>query len=348
MIVTTPNGLPTRSTEAGTGMSSHRNIARKVMLGMSHIYILVLLVVLSAILVPGFLSILNVLNLLRDFSFLGIVSVGMTFVILSGGVVDLSVGSVVGLSTVIMALSQHWGIYTGFTNELSHVYPTPFIILTVLVVGGGLGFVNGLIISKLHVSGFVTTLGMMAFARGLAFLVSGGGTIFGVDAITHFLGRGMISELPFVALLWIIIVLIGVFVLTQTPFGRKLYAVGENREAAFLSGISPGNFTIAAYAISGALAAVAGICMTGRLDNGEPSLGQSWELYAIAAVVIGGTSFDGGRGGLGRTVVGVIIIELIQNVLGVLGVLPSPQEMIMGLVLIAAVVLQRTTQSALG
>jgi len=123
--------------------------------------------------------------------------------------------------------------------------------------------------------------------------------------------------------------------------------VGENREAAYLAGINPGNYTIAAYVISGALAAVAGVCMTGRLDNGEPSLGQSWELYAIAAVVIGGTSFDGGRGGLGRTVVGVIIIELIQNVLGVLGVLPSPQEMIMGLVLIAAVVLQRTTQSAL-
>jgi len=101
----------------------------------------------------------------------------------------------------------------------------------------------------------------------------------------------------------------------------------------------------AAYTISGALAAVAGICMTGRLANGDPKMGTSWELYAIAAVVIGGTSFDGGRGSVGRTVIGVIIIELIQNVLGVLGVLPSPQEMVMGLVLIGAVVLQRTSQS---
>jgi ribose/xylose/arabinose/galactoside ABC-type transport system permease subunit len=325
-----------------------RTLARRISLGMSHVYILVLLVVLSSLLVPGFLSILNILNLLRDFSFLGIVAVGMTFVILSGGIVDLSIGSIVGLSTVIMALSQHWGIYKGFMTTLSHVFPTPFIIMTVLLVGGGLGFVNGIVIAKLRVSGFVTTLGMMAFARGLAFAVSGGVTIFGVDAITHFLGRGMIGPLPLVALIWVVIVLAGLFVLRQTPFGWRLYAVGENRETAFLSGINPGNYTIAAYTISGALAAVAGICMTGRLDNGEPSLGQSWELYAIAAVVIGGTSFDGGRGGLGRTVIGVIIIELIQNVLGVLGVLPSPQMMIMGLVLIAAVVLQRTTQAALG
>ena len=333
--------------EAGLRWEGGARWGKRILLGMNHIYILILLVVASSILVPGFISMQNVLNLLRDFSFLGIVSVGMTFVILSGGVVDLSVGSVVGLSTVIMALSQHWGIYTGFTNTLSHIYPTPLIVATVVLVGGGLGLLNGLVISRLHVSGFVTTLGMMAFARGLAFLVSGGGTIFGVDDTTHFLGRGMIGEIPFVALLWVVIVLAGLFVLTQTPFGRRLYAVGENREAAYLAGINPGNYTIAAYVISGALAAVAGVCMTGRLDNGEPSLGQSWELYAIAAVVIGGTSFDGGRGGLGRTVVGVIIIELIQNVLGVLGVLPSPQEMIMGLVLIAAVVLQRTTQSAL-
>ncbi len=324
---------------------NHRGAVKRILMGMSHIYILMILVVMSSILVPGFLSIQNVLNLLRNFSFLGLVSVGMTFVILSGGVVDLSVGSIVGFSSVVMALSQHWGIYTGFTNELRHIYPTPLIIVTVLGLGALLGLVNGLVITKLHVSGFVTTLGMMAFARGLAFAVSGGGTIFGVDETTQFLGRGMIGPIPFVALLWVVTVAVGAFVLSQTMFGRRLYATGENGEVAFLSGINPHVYTIAAYTISGTLAAVAGICMTGRLANGEPSMGESWELYAIAAVVIGGTSFDGGRGGLGRTVVGVIIIQLIRNVLGVLGVLPSPQEMIMGLVLIAAVVLQRATQS---
>jgi ribose/xylose/arabinose/galactoside ABC-type transport system permease subunit len=142
-----------------------------------------------------------------------------------------------------------------------------------------------------------------------------------------------------------LLVAIASIVLTQTPFGRRFYASGENREVAYLSGIKSSLYTVAAYAISGALSAVAGICMTGRLANGEPSLGESWELYAIAAVVIGGTSFDGGRGGLWRTVMGVIIVRLIQNVLGVLGIAPSPQEMIMGLVLIGAVVLQRTTQA---
>lgn len=140
------------------------------------------------------------------------------------------------------------------------------------------------------------------------------------------------------------LVVVGVIILTQTPFGRRFYAAGENREVAFLSGMNPDTYTIVAYAVSGALSAVAGICMTGRLANGEPSLGESWELYAIAAVIIGGTSFEGGRGGLWRTVVGVIVVRLIQNVLGVLGVPPHPQTMIMGLVLIGAVVLQRTTQ----
>jgi ribose/xylose/arabinose/galactoside ABC-type transport system permease subunit len=312
---------------------------------MNHVYLLVVLVILSSILVPGFISIQNMLDLLRNFSFLGIVSVGMTFVILTGEFVDLSVGSVVGFSAVIMALSQHWGIYTGYTNELRNIYPTPLILLTVIVLGGVLGYLNGLAITKLHVSGFVTTLGMMAFARGLAFAVSGGGTIFGVDALTKFFGRGMIGPIPFVAVLWVAIVLTSGVVLSRTPFGRRLYAAGENPEAAFLSGVNTAAYMRAAYTISGALAALAGICVTGRLGNGDPNMGTNWALYAIAAVVIGGTSFDGGRGGVGRTVIGVIIIELIQNVLGVLGVLPSPQEMIMGLVLIGAVVLQRTSQS---
>lgn len=322
----------------------HRSM-RRYLSGLSHVYLLVVLVILSAILVPGFLSIDNTFNLLRSFSFLGIVSVGMTFVILSANLVDLSVGSIIGFASVIMALFQHWGIYTGYTNELRNIYPTPLIILTVLAFGGAIGLVNGLIVTKLKVSGFVTTLGTMAIVAGLALTVSGGGVIYGVDRTTEFFGRGMIGPIPFVTLLWVVIVVIAAIVLNRTPFGRRLYATGENPEVAILSGINTGNFVRAAYTISGALAALAGICMTGRMANGDPKIGQGWELYAIAAVVIGGTSFDGGRGGVGRTVIGVIIIELIQNVLGVLGVLPSPQEMIMGLVLIGAVVLQRTTQS---
>jgi ribose transport system permease protein len=306
----------------------------------SHYGILVILIAIASSLAPGFLTVQNFLNLLRSFSFLGFISVGMTFVILSGGIVDLSVASILAFSGVMTALLQHWGIYIGFTTELSLIYPTPFIFLTVLAMGAGLGLVNGLIITKLKVTGFVTTLGMMVFARGLAFSVSGGGTIFGVNDLTRFMGRGMVGPIPFVALLWISTVAFGSLVLNRTPFGRRLYATGENPETAFLSGINPDTYRIAAYVISGLLAALAGICLTGRLDVGEPRVAQAWELNAIAAVVIGGTSFDGGRGSLGRTVVGVMIIGLIRNVLSLLGVLPSPQEMIMGLVLIFAVIVQ--------
>ncbi len=330
------------STTGGTWLSGApaRGSAADLLVQNSHYGILVVLVTIAASLAPGFLTVQNFLNLLRSFSFLGFISVGMTFVILCGGIVDLSVASILAFSGVVMALLQHWGIYIGFTNELSHVYPTPFIILTVLALGAGIGLVNGLIITKLKVTGFVTTLGMMVFVRGLAFAVSGGGTIFGVDDFTRYLGRGMVGPIPFVALLWIVTVVAGSFILNRTPFGRRLYATGENPETAFLSGINPDTYRIAAYVISGFLAAVAGICLTGRLDVGEPRVAQAWELNAIAAVVIGGTSFDGGRGSLGRTVVGVMIIGLIRNVLSLLGVLPSPQEMIMGIVLIAAVVVQ--------
>jgi ribose transport system permease protein len=321
------------------GLTSGRRI-KKVFLQNSHYGILVILIGIAAYLAPGFLTVQNFLNLLRSFSFLGIISVGMTFVILVGGIVDLSVASILALSCVVTAQLQHWGIYKGFTDELSFIFPTPFIILAVLALGAGMGLINGLIITKLKVTGFVTTLGMMVFARGLAFSVSGGSTIFGVDGITKFFGRGMVGPIPFVALLWILIVIISSLVLNKTPFGRRLYATGENPETAYLSGINPDTYRIMAYVICGLLAALVGICLTGRLDVGEPRVAIGWELYAIASVVIGGTSFDGGRGSVGRTVVGVMIIGLIRNVLSLLGVLPSPQELIMGIVLIAAVIVQ--------
>ena len=321
------------------GTLSNRRFTQ-VLLQNSHYGILVILVIIAASLAPGFLTIQNFMNLLRSFSFLGFISVGMTFVILGGGIIDLSVASILAFSGVITALMQHWGIYKGFTNELSYIYPTPFIILTVLLIGALLGLVNGLIITKLKVTGFVTTLGMMVFARGLAFSVSGGSTIFGVDDTIKYMGRGMIGPVPFVALLWIVTVVIGSLVLNKTPFGRRLYATGENPQTAFLSGIDPEFYRIATYVISGFMAALAGICLTGRLDVGEPRVAEGWETYAVAAVVIGGTSFDGGRGSLGRTVIGVMIIGLIRNVLSLLGVLPSPQELIMGVVLIVAVIVQ--------
>jgi ribose transport system permease protein len=312
---------------------------RSAFSSMSRYLALVILFAAASLMAPGFLSLQNVLNLLRSFSFLGFISIGMTFVILSAGI-DLSVASILAFSGVLLALFQHWGIYLGHVDKLSLIYPTPLIILTVLAVGTLLGFLNGLIITKLKIVDFAATLGMMVFARGLAFAISGGRTIFNLDKMALFMGRGMVGRhLPFVAILWVSAIVICSVALRFTVFGKNLYACGENPEAARLSGIDPVFYKIAVYSISGFFAALAGICMAGRLNVGEPRVAQGWELDAIAAVVIGGTSFAGGRGGVVQTILGVVIIGLIRNILALLGIAPDPQEMIMGGVLLVAVIL---------
>ncbi len=310
---------------------------RVALLDLSRYLVLVILFAIASIMAPGFLSVQNVLNLLRSFSFLGFVAVGMTFVIISGGI-DLSVASIFALSGVILGLFQHWGIYLGHVEKLSLVFPTPFIFLVILAVGTFLGFLNGIVITKLRVADFAATLGMMIFARGLAFAISGGRTIFNLDDVALFMGRGMLGPVPFVAVLFVAAVAACAVILRFTVFGKHIYACGENPVAAHLSGINPVFYKIAVYSISGFFAAFAGICMAGRLNVGEPRVAEGWELDAIAAVVIGGTSFAGGSGGVVKTVVGVVIIGLIRNLLSLLGILPDPQEMIMGLVLLLAVI----------
>jgi ribose/xylose/arabinose/galactoside ABC-type transport system permease subunit len=309
-----------------------------VFMSLSRYLALIILVIVATLLAPGFLSLQNVLNLLRSFSFLGFISIGMTFVILSAGI-DLSVASILAFSGVVLGLFQHWGIYLGHVDNLSLIYPTPFIFLTVLVIGTLLGFLNGLVITRLKIVDFAVTLGMMVFARGLAFAISGGRTIFGLDKMALFVGRGMVGSVPFVAILWVFAIIVCTLLLRYTVFGKNLYACGENPEAARLSGIDPVFYKITVYSISGFFAALAGICMAGRLNLGEPRVATGWELDAIAAVVIGGTSFAGGRGGVVQTILGVVIIGLIRNILSLLGILPDPQEMIMGGVLLLAVIL---------
>jgi ribose transport system permease protein len=305
---------------------------------LSRLLVLFILFAIASVMAPGFLSVQNVLNLLRSFSFLGLLSIGMAFVIISGGI-DLSVASIFALAGVLLGLFQHWGIYLGHVDKLSLILPTPLIFLVILAAGTFLGFLNGLVITKLRVADFAATLGMMIFARGLAFAISGGRTIFNLDEVALFVGRGMVGPIPFVAILFVAAVAISAVILRYTVFGKHLYASGENPVVAHLSGINPVFYKIAVYSISGFFAAFAGICMAGRLNVGEPRVAAGWELDAIAAVVIGGTSFAGGSGGVVKTVVGVMIIGLIRNLLSLMGIQPDPQQMIMGLVLLLAVIL---------
>jgi ribose transport system permease protein len=299
--------------------------------------LLIILLATASVMAPGFLSVQNVLNLLRSFSFLGFIAVGMTFVIISGGI-DLSVASIFALSGVLLGLFQHWGIYLGHVDQLSLIFPTPLIFIVILAIGALIGFLNGFVITVLNVADFAATLGSMIFVRGLAFAISGGRTIFNLDETALFMGRGMIGPVPFVAILFVAAVVFCAVLLRYTAFGKRLYACGENPVAARLTGINPVFYKIAVYSISGLFAAFAGICMAGRLNVGEPRVAEGWELDAIAAVVIGGTSFAGGNGGVVKTVLGVVIIGLIRNLLSLMGILPDPQEMIMGIVLLAAVV----------
>jgi ribose transport system permease protein len=310
---------------------------RGTLLDLSRYLVLIILFALASFMAPGFLSVQNVLNLLRSFSFLGLLSIGMTFVILSGGI-DLSVASIFAFAGVLLGLFQHWGIYLGEVDKLSLIFPTPLIFIVVLSAGTFLGLLNGLVITKLRVADFAATLGMMIFARGLAFAISGGRTIFNLDEMVLFVGRGMVGPIPFVAILFVAAVAICAIVLRYSVFGKHLYASGENPVVAYLSGINPVFYKLAVYSISGFFAAFAGICMAGRLDVGEPRAAMGWELDAIAAVVIGGTSFAGGNGGVVKTVIGVIIIGLIRNLLSLMGIQPDPQQMIMGLVLLLAVI----------
>jgi ribose/xylose/arabinose/galactoside ABC-type transport system permease subunit len=300
--------------------------------------VLLILIVVASIMAPGFISMQNMLNLLRSFSFLGFISIGMTFVILSGGI-DLSVAAILAFSGVLLGLFQHWGIYLGHVDTLSLLAPTPILFLIILSIGSIFGLINGLLITKLRIADFAATLGSMIFIRGFAFAISGGRSIFNLDGMALFLGRGMVGPVPFVAILFFISVIICSIILRYTIFGKRLYATGENPIVARLSGINPQKYKIIAYTISGFFASLAGICMAGRLNVGEPRVAEGWELDAIAAVVIGGTSFAGGKGGVINTVLGVIIIGLIRNILSLLGILPDPQEMIMGIVLLFAIVI---------
>jgi ribose transport system permease protein len=186
---------------------------------------------------------------------------------------------------------------------------------------------------------------MIVSIRGLAYTVSGGQTVFGIDPMNRYLGAGKIWVVPFPVIIWIFALAAAMIILKYTVFGKHVYAVGENRETARLSGISIEACKIRVYTISGLLCAVAGILMTGRLDQGEPRAGEGWELDVIAAVVIGGTSLAGGKGTVFGTFIGVLILGLITNILNLYRIHPYPQMVVKGLIILGALMMQRAERT---
>lgn len=294
-----------------------------------------------------FLSTHNILNILLQVSVICVISVGMTYVILTGGI-DLSVGSIVALSAVCLGLFTHWGM--SLLGENPSMGMKILVVLAAImgsiIVGALCGYINGFIIVYLKVTPFITTLGMMGIARGLALTLSNGKTIYNFPEPLRFFGNGRIPitenfAIPVPVIIALLVVFVSFYVLTQTIFGRQIYALGGNREAVRLSGINVNKLEIKTYVINGALAAIGAVILVGRLNAAQPIAGTGYELDAIAATVIGGTSLIGGIGSVISTSIGALIMGVLQNGLTLLNVTSYLQRLIIGLVIILAVFLDQ-------
>ncbi|WP_420832921.1 ABC transporter permease [Sporohalobacter salinus] len=278
-----------------------------------------------------FLTVHNLINVARQISINAILAFGMTFVILTSGI-DLSVGSMLALSSIITA------------SLLTGGYPIFIAILAGLLVGTLLGLANGLMVAKAKMPAFIVTLGMMAIARGLTLDYSNGRPISGFDEGFRIIGAGHIGFIPIPVIVMILILLICYIILKKTPFGRYIYAIGGNENAAKLSGINTDVVKTSAYVISGFLAGVSGVILAARLNSAQPTAGTGYELNAIAAVVLGGTSLAGGRGNIIGTIIGALIIGILHNGLNLLDVSSFYQSVAKGAVILVAVFLDRRSK----
>jgi ribose/xylose/arabinose/galactoside ABC-type transport system permease subunit len=275
-----------------------------------------------------FLTQENLFNILRQNSMVGLIALGMTFVILTGGI-DLSVGSLYAVASVVAVYLAGYGLVVALIGAVA---------ATAL-----LGLVNGVVIAKARIQPFIVTLGMMIAARGVALAVTGEKSVSaGRDAPATFgwLARGYIGPLPVPVVLMFLAFAVGWLVLNHTRFGRHVYSVGDNEEAARLMGLNVGRVTIAVYALSGALAGLAGVIFASRLGTGQPTAGIGWELDAIAAVVVGGTLLTGGQGGVGPTLVGVLLLGVILNILTQEDISSWWQLVLRGVILLTVVIVQ--------
>jgi ribose transport system permease protein len=291
---------------------------------------LIILVVIVSILNPSFLEPLNILNLLRQVAINALIAFGMTFVILTGGI-DLSVGAILALSSALTA-----GMMVSGIDPL-------LAILIGCILGGLMGMVNGLFITKGKMAPFIATLATMTIFRGLTLVYTGGNPITGLgdNYLFQLFGRGYFLGIPVPAVTMILTFVVLFIILHKTPFGRKTYAIGGNEKAALISGIKVPKVKVMIYSLSGMLAALAGAILTSRLNSAQPTAGTSYELDAIAAVVLGGTSLSGGKGRIFGTLIGALIIGTLNNGLNLLGVSSFYQMVVKGIVIVIAVLLDR-------
>lgn len=281
-----------------------------------------------AVMTPNFATPANLINVARQISINGILAVGVTYVLLTGGV-DLSLGSVVALTGVVAATFAHPGDY-----------PVVVPILLGILAGAACGAANGVVVTWGKVAPFIATLGMMTIARGLALLVSGGRPVSNMSPQMTRLG-GELAGIPIPVLFLGAVAAGSWFFLTNTRLGRYVYAVGGNENAARAAGISVNRVKMFAYTVCGAMAGLAGVVLAARITTGQPNAGVAYELDAIAAVVIGGTSLSGGVGGVGGTLLGALLMGVINNGLDLLNVSSYYQQIVKGCIIVGAVWLDR-------
>ncbi|RIL34690.1 ribose ABC transporter permease [Staphylococcus equorum] len=291
---------------------------------------LILLVIIISALNNAFLEPSNLFNLLRQVSINGLIAFGMTFVILTGGI-DLSVGSTLALSSAMVAILMVSGV------------DSIIALLLGCIFGAVLGAVNGLLITLGKMAPFIATLATMTVFRGLTLVITDGNPITNLNGSYAFqlFGRGYFLGIPVPAVTMFVTFIILYILLHKTVFGRQTYAMGGNENAAFISGIKVNKLKIMIYSLAGLMSAMAGAILTSRLNSAQPTAGMSYELDAIAAVVLGGTSLTGGKGRILGTLIGVLIIGVLNNGLNLLGVSSFYQQVVKGVVIIIAVLIDR-------
>lgn len=292
---------------------------------------LVLLCAIITFVTPSFLSLSNITNVFTQVSVNAIIAVGMTFVILTGGI-DLSVGSTLAISGALSA------------SIIKSTGSVTLAIIVAALVGIEIGLVNGLLISKGKLQAFIATLATMTIFRGATLVFTNGTPISKLPEKFVNIGNGKIGFMPIPVIITVIVSIIAIYVLSQTRFGRYLYALGGNEDSARLSGINTDKIKTLVYVVSGFASSIAGVIITSRIASASPNAGTSFELDAIAAVVIGGTSLAGGEGKITGTLIGALIIGVLNNGLNLMNVSPFYQSIVKGLVILIAVLLDKKSR----
>jgi ribose/xylose/arabinose/galactoside ABC-type transport system permease subunit len=286
--------------------------------------ILIVLVIIFSIASENFMKVSTIFTILKQISITGIISIGMCFVILTGGI-DLSVGSIAGVSSVTAAMLMMAGV------------PAVLACIITVLIALVYGTINGTFITKLNMPPLICTLGMMTSLRGTAFIVTGGLPVFGFSQTFGNFAKNSFWVIPYPVILLAIIFVIARFVLVRTVMGRYVYGVGGNAEASRLSGINVTRIMTFAYSLSGFLSGIAGLVLLSRTNSGQPSSGQNYEMDAITAVVLGGVSLSGGQGNISLVLVGVLIMGILTTGMQMCNINDYVQQLVKGLVLIAAV-----------